>query len=136
MLLIGVDTGVHTGIAVWDSGRKCLLNVSTTNVIRAMFVVLDYRSRYNGDITLRIEDARQRKWFGRAGREQLQGAGSIKRDCQIWETFCEELGIDAQFIAPKNNITKLTAEQFNTITGWQGRTTEHSRDAAMLVFGR
>jgi len=33
-------------------------------------------------------------------------------------------------------MTKLTADQFKRITGWHGRTNEHGRDAAMLVFGK
>lgn len=49
------------------------------------------------------------------------------------------IGIDVGVIngfAPKNNRTKLTAEQFNRLTGWTARTNEHSRDAAMLIWGR
>ena len=38
------------------------------------------------EIKLRIEDARLRKWYGNAGREELQGAGSVNRDASIWET--------------------------------------------------
>lgn len=39
-------------------------------------------------------------------------------------------------VAPKRNVTKLTHESFVAITKWKGRTNEHKRDAAMLVFGR
>lgn len=42
------------------------------------------------EIKLRIEDARLRKWYGNAGREELQGAGSVNRDASIWETRCKE----------------------------------------------
>ena len=38
--------------------------------------------------------------------------------------------------APKDNKTKLNADQFSRITKWEGRTNEHGRDAAMLIFGR
>lgn len=51
-------------------------------------------------------------------------------------TFCEELGVECRKIAPKHNTTKLSASQFKVLTGWQGRTSDHARDAAMLVFGR
>lgn len=110
-LYIGIDPGTHTGVAVWDK---------TSRRLEVVF----------------IEDARKRTWFGNAGRAKLQGAGSIKRDCAIWETFCEELGIECRKIAPKHNTTKLTASQFKVLTNWQGRTSDHARDAAMLVFGR
>ena len=52
------------------------------------------------EIKLRIEDARLRKWYGNAGREELQGAGSVNRDASIWETRCKEQRIDYRTISP------------------------------------
>lgn len=137
MTLIGIDTGVHTGFAVWHSDTKYLAEVSTMTITQAMErvkMLADILGKDN--IRLFIEDARQRKWFGNAGREKLQGAGSVKRDSQIWEDWCKEQGLQYRMVAPKNNRTKLSASQFKTITKWQGKTSEHSRDAACLVFGR
>lgn len=133
-LYIGIDAGTHTGIAVWDRTDRRLVAVETMTITKAMDVVRGLAEEF--DIVLYLEDARKRNWFGCTGREKLQGAGSVKRDCSIWETFCEELGIECRKIAPKNNYTKLTAKQFKTLTNWAGRTSDHARDAAMLVFGR
>lgn len=141
-LYIGIDPGTHTGVAVWNHTDRRLESVETMTITQAMEVVRDSHDLLNDytgieyEVVVFIEDARKRNWFGNAGRGQLQGAGSIKRDCAIWETFCEELGIECRKIAPKNNYTKLSPEQFKVLTGWSGRTSEHSRDAAMLVFGR
>jgi len=33
-------------------------------------------------------------------------------------------------------MTKLDREQFKKITGYEGVTSEHARDAALLVYGR
>lgn len=99
---------------------------------------LEKINRWHGKETkifVRIEDARKRTWFGNAGREQLQGAGSIKRDCKIWEDFLTDNNIPFELVAPKNNKTKINASVFKKITRWQVQTNEHSRDAAMLVFG-
>lgn len=133
-LYIGIDAGTHTGIAAWDHTDHRLVSVETMTITKAMDAVRGLDE--SADIVVFLEDARKRNWFGNAGRAQLQGVGSIKRDCSIWETFCEEMGIECRKIAPKNNYTKLTATQFRTLTNWAGRTSEHSRDAAMLVFGR
>ena len=133
-LYIGIDAGTHTGIAVWDRTDRRLVSVETMTITKAMDVVRGLAE--SADIVVYLEDARKRNWFGCAGREKLQGAGSVKRDCSIWETFCEEVGIECRKIAPKNNYTKLTAQQFKALTNWAGRTSEHSRDAACLVFGR
>lgn len=90
---------------------------------------------YPKHISVRFEDARQRRWYGKAGKEQLQGAGSIKRDCTIWEDFLKDYGIPFQAIAPRHNRTKLNKLKFAAITGYKGQSSEHARDAAMLVFG-
>jgi hypothetical protein len=92
-------------------------------------------STFKEKIFVRFEDARLRKWFGNAGREKLQGAGSIKRDCVIWNDFLTRKQIPFEAVAPKNNKTKLSSKAFKEITKYEGKTSEHSRDAAMLVFG-
>lgn len=130
--LIGIDPGVKTGLAVWDRQKKSFHAIETTNIVSAMVCVDGFP---RNDIEVWFEDARLRKWFGNSGREKLQGAGSIKRDCSIWEEFVKLLDIPYKAIPPKNNTTKTKAEYFYKITGWSGRTSEHARDAAMLVFG-
>lgn len=141
-LYIGIDPGTHTGVAVWNHTTHRLESVETMTITQAMDEVrlshnlLDDDTGIEYEVVVFMEDARKRTWFGNAGRAKLQGAGSVKRDCSIWETFCDELGVECRKIAPKNNYTKLTAKQFKTLTNWAGRTSDHSRDAAMLVFGR
>lgn len=137
MKYIGIDPGKKTGFAVWDRDAKYLAEVSTLSITMAMDKVrmmADILGREN--IRLFIEDARKRKWYGRTGRERLKGAGSICRDSTIWEDFCKELGVQYVMVAPRCNTTKLNAQQFKAITGWQGLTSNHARDAACLVFGR
>ena len=139
MIYIGIDTGVHTGVAVWDSEQKEFVVVDTMKIHEAMNFVYNYADL---DITIqvRFEDARQRKWIpmsknmtGELGR--AQGAGYVKAHCQIWEDYLTDYQIPFEAIAPRRNVTKLSAEQFARITGYKGRTSEHARDAAMLVYG-
>lgn len=129
---IGVDPGVKTGIALWNRKERKLLGVSSVKIHEAMEMVKAWRGE---SLLVRVEDARKREWFGKSGREVLQGAGSIKRDCVIWQDFLTDMGIDFEMVAPKNNKTKLTAEAFKKITGYGQKTNEHARDAASLVFG-
>lgn len=142
MYYIGIDTGVNTGIAVWDNKQRSLLEVETVKIHKAMELVEQYQAKASFEGTkliVRVEDARKRTWFGyntpQKDRAKLQGAGSVKRDCTIWEDYLTDLGVEFQMVAPKNNATKLTADRFQVITGWKKRTNEHGRDAAMLVFG-
>ena len=78
--------------------------------------------------------------FGQSVREmykllKLQGAGSVKRDSTIWDEYLKSTGVAYTMVAPVNNRTKMTADSFRRTTGYTGRTNEHNRDAAMLVFG-
>ena len=137
MIYIGIDPGTHTGMAVWDSGEGRFLSLETLPIHRAMDLV----RLWSGKVDLRVvfEDARQRKWYGRSEaevRRKIQGAGSVKRDCAIWEDFLADSGIPFLTVKPGRVATKVTPSWFKTLTGWEGRTSEHSRDAAMLVFGR
>lgn len=134
MIFIGIDTGVHTGLAVWDSTQKMFLSIECCKIHDAMRVVESAVRKDPTNVTVRFEDARQRNWFGAAGREQLQGAGSIKRDCTIWEDFLTDLHAQFEMVPPKKNLTKMSSESFKNITKWQQRTNEHARDAAMLVY--
>ena len=138
--IIGIDPGVHTGLAVWDTEIHGFSLVETMNIVAAMDAVQQIA---NGgeDVVLVAEDARQRIWIPREKsiseyRGKMMGAGSVKRDSQIWEEFAKYNVLPLILVPPKNNRTKLKAEPFRKLTGWTGRTTEHSRDAAMLVFGR
>ena len=136
-VLVGIDTGRHTGFAVWDTEKRQLDFVDTIPIHEALLRIWSQR---HSNVEVYFEDARQRKWYGtktaKEDRNKLQGAGSVKRDSTIWEDALKDWGIPFHAVAPKHNVTKMTPEYFRALTGWKGRTSEHSRDAAMLVFGR
>ena len=135
MFYIGIDPGTHTGMAVWDSKEGKFLSLETLPIHRAMVEVMNLR--IGREILVVFEDARQRKWYGKGNTNaKLQGAGSVKRDCSIWEEFCKDYGIPFRAIPPVKGATKITPEYFELISHYKGRTSEHSRDAAMLVIGR
>lgn len=136
--IIGIDPGVNTGLSIWSTATKELLRVETVEIHQALFYIVSFVKEFGivkGLVHIRFEDARQRKWFGNSGREQLQGAGSIKRDCKIWEDFLTDIKVSFEMVPPKDTTTKLSSDTFKKITKWEGRTSEHSRDSAMLVFG-
>jgi len=138
---IGIDPGKNTGFAVWDAEARRLVRVETLEIIPALMAVLDYRGGVGDDPVVVFEDARKRTWIPREKnlseyRGRLMGAGSIKRDCEIWEEFCAREGIRYNAVPPRKGVTKWDADQFKRITGWAGRTSNHARDAALLVFGK
>ena len=137
MTWIGIDPGVHTGFAVWNGGR--FSELGTYPLHRAFLRLLDIMEA--DDVHVVCEDARQRKWIPREAtiseaRGRAQGAGSVKRDCAIWEAICRDYRLPFDALPPKAGMTKLSADAFARLTGWATRTSNHARDAAMLVFGR
>ena len=133
-LAVGIDPGVNTGFAVWDKQDGRLLEVTSLSIIEA-FDRLDEMKKGGAQMEVRFEDARMRKWFGKKGKEALQGAGSIKRDCSVWESFLQSRGIEYKPVKPAAGATKWDAAKFARLTGWTKRTNEHGRDAAGLVIG-
>lgn len=135
MICIGIDPGTHTGVAVWDTREGRFLSLETLPIHKALLRVLVLTSDQVAEVV--FEDARQRTWFGKGDTNaKAQGAGSVKRDCSIWEDFCRDYGIPFQAKPPVKGATKVSAGYFKMVSGWTGRTSEHARDAAMLVIGR
>lgn len=132
-LVVGIDTGKKTGFAVWDSINQKFALIQTMKIHQAMAWIAEH---YAGIGLVIVEDARKAR-FGRntyQDRHKAQGAGSVKRDAAIWEDFLEDLSINYCMIRPSKKLSKLNADQFRKITGYTGRTSEHARDAGMLVF--
>lgn len=140
MIVVGIDPGMNTGIAVWNTTTRQFDDIITVGIVAAMDY-LNELSFHRGIGLVVFEDARQRKWIPRerdirAMKGRAMGAGSVKRDCAIWEEWCKRRHI--QFVAtpPRSGMTKLTDSYFRGLSGYDRRTNEHGRDAAMLVIGR
>lgn len=142
-IFIGIDPGVKTGIATWvrTPDGAGFQRVKTTNIVQALEYCYELWQKNGKDVRIVFEDARRRTWLPREKslseyRGKLMGAGSVKRDCDIWEEFCKEYAIPYTAIPPRKGATKWSADYFAKVTGWKGRTSNHARDAALLVFGK
>ncbi|PXX26265.1 hypothetical protein C7967_11526 [Thalassospira sp. 11-3] len=144
MVYIGIDPGVETGVG-YRLPKNANVGVKTLKIHNAMALV-NYLVRENDRVHVRIEDARKRKWFGGKGKNdqkqidaKKQGAGSVKRDCSIWEAYLDDLQkehpqkLTFEMLHPVKDGTKYTSRLFVSITGIQGRTSSHARDAYMLI---
>ena len=140
--IIGIDPGTTTGMCIYNRVTK--IELLTSGTLLEMQYILQAHPwnkliKFN-QVFMRIEDARLRKWIPyekteRAEKGHREGAGYVKAHCAIWENFCEIWGIPYELVEPKKNKTKVKADKFKMMTGWKGRTNEHERDAAMIVFG-
>lgn len=129
---IGIDPGVSTGFAVWDIKGKVFVEISTLKIHVALNKILSYGP---SETIVIVEDARLRKWFGNdreKNEAKKQNVGSVKRDCKIWDEFLKDHNYNYKMVKPKN--TKVATPMFNKITGYNKRTSNHARDAAMIVY--
>lgn len=143
---IGIDPGVHTGVAVWDSKSRKFVSVETTTILQAIDLVKAHAvtHRYEG-VHVVFEDARKRKALpkdsaGKFDTSRLQGAGSVKRDCKIWEEFlsgipCEYL-LTWKAVAPNGKTNALAKNKAlaSANLGITGNSSDHARCAAFLVW--
>lgn len=144
MLAIGLDPGKHTGLAVWDTEAQSFRFIETQAVHYALERVMNWAivgKTFYGGVKVYFEDARQRQYLPRERntseyRGKLMGAGSVKRDSVIWQDALTDWCIPFEMVPPRAGATKWSADTFARITGWKGRTSNHARDAALLVWGR
>lgn len=135
--IVGIDPGVNTGFAVVDNGE--LSDVLTLSFTEAQAWCLKCRARYaeQGNVhtlELVIEDPRgQYVPYGQREAQRIKGVGSVERDCKLWIEFCEFYGIPYRLVKP-GKYRKIDAATFRKWTGYEGRTSEHARAAAMMVW--
>ena len=130
--MIGIDPGTNTGIAIKCDGNIIL--IETVTIIEAINLVKEYVD-YHGtnNVKVRIEDARLRKFFAETGPEKWKGAGSIKRDCVIWETEMERCKINYEMVNPMH-VKATDKKTFKALTGISKRTSIHAREAAWMIL--
>lgn len=135
--VIGIDPGKTTGFADYDvdAGELCLVE-SWSFWLTFEFVL----SFYDRSSTLVIvEDASLiSPTFHHAAHSEAakamtsQRVGQVKRESQLLIEGLRRAGFFVQGVKPRG---KINATQFQRLTGWQGRTNQHSRDAGILTYG-
>jgi predicted RNase H-like nuclease (RuvC/YqgF family) len=109
-MLVGLDPGTNTGVAIFENGKLTKLTTWTPIQLITLLPSLSVKS-------VIFEDSRLTS--------------------PVWSlicALCEEMKINAHGISPKHKGRKLDAETFNKLTGWQKKSNQHERDAAMCVF--
>lgn len=140
--LIGFDCGKKTGVAVWEVDYQQFSAIKTVDFWKAYNWV---STSFNAAETIiYIEDPSQNRpvWRREGMKEheyqkKCQDVGAVKRESLLMIEGLQRQEFEVKAIQPnKGSFTKLTAAAFKKITKYTKRTSEHSRDAAMLVFQR
>ena len=140
-VVIGIDPGTHTGITVYNCDSKEYVHCETLMIHQAIFKIqsLIDMSLFPKGLLIIVEDSRNIS----GPNEKKLGAGSIRRDCSIWEDYLTELvkktskDINFLFIRPTNNkYLKMDADtcaKYAKYT-WTKMPSEHARDSATYLF--
>lgn len=145
-LLIGLDPGQQNGFAVWD-GEKFLKMKTLTfwELVAELREIRDYAKSEGIELHVRLEwPVANKPVFDRANANEIgkrlriaQNVGQNKNDAIRIAEFMEDNGISYEKCTPnKNSMINLNAERFRMITKYEGRTSQHVRDAAGYVWGR
>ena len=132
-VIIGLDPGIETGLAVYQQGALVELATIHPASIRAALVQWSPKR-------VVFEDSRLQghAWTTHRNRaaalKMARNVGEVDAWCRLIVEHCAELGIVAHGISPKGKGAKLNAEQFQALTGWKGRTNQHERDSAMTAW--
>lgn len=136
---VGIDTGVNTGYAIWESAAKRFIMLRTVPIHEAMRRIEHWATlsddQRNRKTFIRVEDARKAVFDRSKEAHKLRGAGSVMRDAKIWEDYLASIGADFEMVRPNGRLTKMAEDQFARTTGWTEPCSSHARDAAMLVYG-
>lgn len=129
---IGIDPGKKTAIAIYDSTLKRIIDVFMTDFWGAY----DYMKFEQNDTLIEqviIEVPRTKSnWHKKGCDITSANVGGIYREANLLADGIERMGLKVVRQHPQG---KVDAAYVKKITGYQGKTNEHTRDAIMLCWG-
>lgn len=155
-VLVGIDPGAETGVAVWSPRRGALLRVASGSFWSVVDLLWQDTLPVGGVNSVKthlfgqprwhvagvvVEDPRglpiyaRNRGFGRGAADRIaRSVGRIDRDVELWATWLRAQGYAVRLSEPQKR-TKWDAADLARYTGWTASTNEHGRDAARLVVG-
>jgi hypothetical protein len=131
---IGIDPGTKTGYALVVDSK--LVEIETVDFWRVYHLITD---RFQTDICeIHIEDTSDTTvWHTAKNIGQMKrigiNVGKVIREAELLILGLKWLGYRVVPHREKKS-RKIDAKTFQKITGWTGRTSQHGRDAAMMIL--
>lgn len=132
-VIMGIDPGANTGIAIYQAGELAeLQTVEPHQLVEVIETVMPGRVVFEDS---RLISPTWKRGVSNAAQLKIaRDVGQIDAWCRLIVATCARLGIPAHGISPKHKGAKLDARKFAALTGWTGRSNEHSRDAACVAW--
>jgi hypothetical protein len=146
MIMVGIDPGVRTGFAIWDSTQRKLLVLKTTtfwecieeiDVCKTKWAVQDflgYKFYIEAPQAIKPIFGDKSKFGGALGSTIAQRVGENKCMAKLIIKYLEKHKLPFSAVPPIER--KLDQESFKKMTKWEKQTDQHRRDAGWLVYGR
>lgn len=132
-MIIGIDPGQRTGVAVYRDGALIELRTVSPDQIAGVLeelapeLVVFEDSRKQSAVFIRGTNARSMLKIAR-------NVGEVDQLCRQIEALCDRMRIACVGVSPLRKGAKLSAARFCAMTGWPGRSNQHERDAAMVAW--
>lgn len=139
-IILGVDP--DKGISLVKD-KKILFAKTVKGMTALEKIIADVgrNARYaQRGLLVRIERPTNTKVFPRPGLSHAamlkiaRNVGMNYSKCEELGRYCADLGLRYEFVLPARR--KLSAKEVKEITGYQGRTSQHSRDAIILATAK
>jgi hypothetical protein len=143
---IGIDPGVKTGFAVWDTENRRFLAIETRDFWSVFFGVLRSPIFSASTAMIVIEVAHHAPTYRHLKAEGqnahtlskiARNVGQVTREAQLLVEGFRLLGYEVIEQPPLGKKGKAADDraQFQRLTKWTQQTSQHARDAARMVFG-
>lgn len=145
---IGLDPGVKTGFCLYDNTARKIVKLCTLEFWEVFDIISQLNDSYiTGIKRLKfvIENpALNKPTFNKEGgntalkmQKIAQNVGYNKREAMLLIEGIRRLGYEVKEVVPSKKSAykgKITKQFFNKLSGWTGSSSQHARDAGMLVI--
>jgi hypothetical protein len=139
MIVLGIDPGQSTGLAVYANGILQALVTVNAETLPDWIA----QSSLNGlkPNLIAFEDSRltshvfAAKGLSRAASLKIaRNVGEVDAKCSAIVLLAGSLNIACVGVSPQRKGAKVNSKDFKRITGWQRQSNQHVRDAAMVAW--
>jgi hypothetical protein len=134
MNTLGIDPGARTGLCLWN-GEK-ILALITVDHAKAFDEIKDWIGKFEIR-RVGVELNESTHIYIRPGTnysQHLRIAQNVEKNrgmAREMIAYCKGLGLEVKVLKPAR--TKMPQGQFDALTGWEGHSSSHSRDAWLVA---
>ena len=138
ILYIGIDPDIDkSGLCVYDRYADDKMQLFTASFFDVLQTIEEWNSRRRTIVKLEAGWLNKKSnWHGgksNVAQKIAKNVGENHAVGKLIEVYCIRNNYQCHLITPKKH--KVNAEQFKRLTGYDKRTNQEVRDAAMLVYG-